>query len=334
MKKLRKLLVCFTMLLSLVLVVPTSAQAAVKLNKKAVTLIKGQSTTLKISGSKKKAKWSSSKKAVATVTQNGKVAAKKKGSTVITAKIGSKKYTCKVTVQSPSISKKSATLQKGETLTLKLSGTNKKVTWKSSNKSVATVSSKGKVTAKKAGTATITATVLKKKYTCKITVKASSSSSGTYGEGMYKVGKTIPAGQYALFHAQSGRYGYFAIYRDSSGAANSMIADNYFYGNSIVTVHSGEYFKLSSCYAVPIQNAKITLSSDGGMYRVGIDIPAGTYLLECTTAPYDAYCEIASGDRHTSDQIVTQEMFDETIYVTVENGQYLTFIRCKIVSIT
>ncbi|HIR27934.1 MAG TPA: Ig domain-containing protein [Candidatus Choladousia intestinigallinarum] len=318
------------MLLALFLVMPTSAQAAVKLNKKAVTLIKSQSATLKISGTKKKAKWSSSKKSVATVTQTGKVTAKKKGATVITAKIGSKKYTCKVTVQSPSISKKSATLQKGKTLTLKLSGTNQKVTWKSSNKNVATVSSKGKVTAKKAGTATITATVLKKKYTCKITVKASSSKTKTYNEGMYKVGKTIPAGQYALFPTQSGLTGYFSINRDSSNSLDSIIANDIFYGNSIVTVRSGEYLKLSFCKAVPIKSAKITLNSDGGMYRVGVDIPAGEYRLK-NTDTIGGYYEVDSGDRHTFDQIVTNDNFKGTAYVTVQSGQYLKLSRCKII---
>lgn len=63
------------------------------------------------------------------------------------------------------------TLTKGKTYTLKMLGTKKKVTWKSSKTSVATVNSKGKVTAKKAGTATITAKVGTKTYKCKITVK-------------------------------------------------------------------------------------------------------------------------------------------------------------------
>ena len=45
-----------------------------------------------------------------------------------------------------------------------------KATWKSSNPKVATVSSKGKVTAKKKGTATITAKVGKTTYKCKVTV--------------------------------------------------------------------------------------------------------------------------------------------------------------------
>lgn len=46
----------------------------------------------------------------------------------------------------------------------------KAVTWKSSNPKIASVSKAGLVTAKKAGTATITAKVGKKKLTCKVTV--------------------------------------------------------------------------------------------------------------------------------------------------------------------
>lgn len=54
---------------------------------------------------------------------------------------------------------------------LKLKGTKKKVTWKSSNKKVATVSKSGKVTAKKIGKATIVAKVKGKKYKCKVYVE-------------------------------------------------------------------------------------------------------------------------------------------------------------------
>lgn len=47
----------------------------------------------------------------------------------------------------------------------------KKVKWSSSNRMVAVVSKKGKVTGKKAGKATITAKIGKKKYKCKVVVK-------------------------------------------------------------------------------------------------------------------------------------------------------------------
>lgn len=62
------------------------------------------------------------------------------------------------------------TMKVGQTKTLKVTGTTKKVTWKTSDKSVATVSKAGKITAKKVGKATITATVNSKNYTCKVTV--------------------------------------------------------------------------------------------------------------------------------------------------------------------
>ena len=70
------------------------------------------------------------------------------------------------------ISKSSLTLTAGKSATLKVKNEKKKVTWKSSNKTVASVSKKGKVTAKKAGTATITASAGGNTYTCKVTVKA------------------------------------------------------------------------------------------------------------------------------------------------------------------
>ncbi|MDD7642976.1 MAG: FlgD immunoglobulin-like domain containing protein [bacterium] len=58
----------------------------------------------------------------------------------------------------------------GDKYQLKLSGTTKKVTWKSTKTSVAKVSSKGLVTAKGKGTATIKATCNKKTYSCKVRV--------------------------------------------------------------------------------------------------------------------------------------------------------------------
>lgn len=75
------------------------------------------------------------------------------------------------------ISQKSVTMYVGNTTKLTVDGVSGKVKWSSSNKSVATVSTKGKVTALKKGKATITAKVGKKTFTCKVKVKEPSLST-------------------------------------------------------------------------------------------------------------------------------------------------------------
>ncbi len=166
---------------------PGTAAKSVKLSKTSLTLYKGKTTTLKATVSpdneaNRKVTWTTSNSKVATVS-NGKITAKSVGTATITVKTANgKKATCKVTVKnqvnptSVKLSKTSVTLYKGKTTTLKATvnpsnATNKKVTWTTSNKKVATVSN-GKITAKGVGTATITVkTANGKKATCKVTVK-------------------------------------------------------------------------------------------------------------------------------------------------------------------
>lgn len=174
-----------------------TANAATKKPKK--IYLKATSTTVDIKGkvkvsvyktkpskASKSVKWKSSNKKVATVSKSGYVTGKKKGTVKITAtskKNKKAKKTIKIKVtnlkaKSVTMSKKSAILFPNDKTTLKatVKGSagfyNQGVTWKSSNTSVATVTSKGIVTAKKAGKATITATEKggSKKATCAVTV--------------------------------------------------------------------------------------------------------------------------------------------------------------------
>lgn len=168
-KKSKKIVsVLLMMILVIAMAVPTFA--APKISKKSVTMIKGQSVTIKVTGYKGKVKWSSSKSSVATV-KNGKITAKKAGTAKITATAGKKKLSCTVKVEDPKLSAKSLKLNEGESATLKLNGTKQKVTWSSSNLAVATVAG-GKVDAVSAGSAVITAKVAGKSYKCNVTVVA------------------------------------------------------------------------------------------------------------------------------------------------------------------
>ena len=129
---------------------------------------------------KDKLSYSSSNKKVATVSKSGVITAKASGKAKITIKSGSKKFVVTVTVP-----KKAPTgmqgipatksLKKGKSFAIKAkllpAGAEAKITYKSSNKKVATVNAKGKVTAKKAGTAVITVSAGGIKQTCTVTVK-------------------------------------------------------------------------------------------------------------------------------------------------------------------
>ena len=116
----------------------------------------------------------SSNTKVATVSANGTVKAKKAGKVNITVQVGNYKQVVKITVKKPTMKlvKSSAKLKKGKKVTIKVKvAPVSKVTFKSSNKKVATVSSKGVVKAKKKGTAIITVKCngITKKF--KVTVK-------------------------------------------------------------------------------------------------------------------------------------------------------------------
>ena len=137
---------------------------SVKLNASAKTLyVKGSPATVTLkattAGVTGKVTYTSSKPSVVAVAANGKVTAKAAGTAVITAKCGNYKATCKITVKKGSLkitSKTAVSVKAKKTTAIKAAATSKaKITYRSSNTKVATVSSKGVVKGVKKGKAVI-----------------------------------------------------------------------------------------------------------------------------------------------------------------------------------
>ncbi len=163
------------------------------------------------SGANKGVKWKSSNKKIATVSKKGVIKAKKKGTVTITATSKNNpkvKKTFKLIVGKPvtgiKISNKdsAAKIEVGSTLTLKTavspsSASYKKISWKSSNTSVLTVNSSGKIKGIKNGSATITGTAAdgsKKKTTLNVkvyTLAKSISITAEEGKNIMRKGKSI-----------------------------------------------------------------------------------------------------------------------------------------------
>ena len=127
--------------------------------------------------------WKSLKTSVVTVnSKTGKLTGKRAGTAKVTVTLKSgKKATVTVTVKKIitttklKANKTAVILKKGKSFQLKVTVTPKnsqeKVSYKSSNTKIATVTGKGKITAKKKGKDVITITSGTKKITCKVTVK-------------------------------------------------------------------------------------------------------------------------------------------------------------------
>lgn len=156
--------------------IPTPTPAPT--NPSTITVTKGKTTSVKPDSSWKNVKYSTSNKKVATVDKKGKVKAVAAGTVKITVKSGSQKAVYTIVVPGTTAIKgvkSSVSVKKGKSYTLKpkLSYTESpdKVTYKSSNKKIATVSKKGVIKGKKKGTATITIKSGKVIKKCKIKVK-------------------------------------------------------------------------------------------------------------------------------------------------------------------
>lgn len=167
-------------------------KAVIKLNVKSIPLqVKKSTTAVKVvsmaEGDSVKS-WKSSNPKIASVTKKGKITGKKAGTAKITVTLqsgASAKVTVKVqkkavttkklSVAGKSVKKNKVTLKKGKSVTLTVTKnpitSTDKVTFKTSDKKVAVVTNKGKITAKKAGKAKITVQAGKKKVTVTVTVK-------------------------------------------------------------------------------------------------------------------------------------------------------------------
>ena len=74
-------------------------------------------------------------------------------------------------VKNPTLNKNSVSIRKGKTFTLKIAGKIGTARFTSSNKKIATVNTKGKITAKKKGTVTIKVKTNGITLVCKVKVK-------------------------------------------------------------------------------------------------------------------------------------------------------------------
>lgn len=166
-------------------------------------------------------------------------------------------------------------------------------------------------------------------------ISALFASKQAFDTGSYIKGD-IPPGEYAFVSfAGSGKY------YSENDASNNIIDNNNFDSFGYVYVHGAGNIEtqgvLVSTAAFPtlgVSGSKqiyeilnnVTDYKEAGFYKVGTDIPAGSYVLESYG---DGYAAVLAGPIGKSD-IVDNELFNGRYSVNVSNGQYLQMTNSKI----
>ena len=141
---------------------------------------------------------------------------------------------------------------------------------------------------------------------------------------MYLVGRDLPAEE-LFFTADEESLSVTIFY---SCTSDSDIRDifsggtRYFY-----TPEEGDYVRIRGGKAELASQAKLPEPENGwysaGMYRIGTDLPAGTYTLS-PNEDYDLHYEIRSDAGMDYDSILEQDWSEEPVTVTLKEGQYFS----------
>ena len=254
----------------------TKSETDFQISTTSVTVGVGQTTQVKILVANIDAdmsvQWHSYDKSIALVDGEGNIEGINVGKTTVSSydMLTGKLYEIDVNVVDGGISAKSKVLQVKDTYTLKCYN-EEKAKYSSSNSAVASVTSKGKITAKAPGTATITVKAGSEKYTCKVTVKKyiekGADFSYKYSINDYSNNEKVivlSASTKITFSADNYETGIFVMDSDGDYIVEEYLdpGDKYTY-----TFEKGTY--TLSTQTSDEDGAKVTLSGKGKPFIVG-----------------------------------------------------------------
>ncbi|ARF16271.1 hypothetical protein [Sporosarcina ureae] len=146
-------------------------------------------------------------------------------------------------------------------------------------------------------------------------------------DGTYQIGTDIEPGEYLVF---SNGVTLLENTTDQSGNPDSIVFNVALDGRShtYVTLHQGEYFTLKGGEMYPVASAPSIKPENGiykdGQYKVGTDIPPGSYTLMVDDQSDIGFYEISKNSRQDMMDLLVSDVVEGETSVDIKNGEYLT----------
>ena len=160
-------------------------------------------------------------------------------------------------------------------------------------------------------------------------------SSGSYAAGVYYVGTDIPAGGYWFTGKTDELSNFYLLKPSDSSTGSATLYDtvhiNSYYGHNLTNLEDGEVLILDNDGTmVPLDQMRETFCSPygSGVYRVGVDVPEGTYQLVVGDGAddYSACYVMADLDYDEDSSYLYSDYFvkgDKAGTVTLKAGTYI-----------
>lgn len=184
-----------------------------------------------------------------------------------------------------------------------------------------------------------------------------------YGSGIYKMGTEFPYGKYVIF-AEKNKIGMVIGYDMEADATSEEVksrAENYINGQNIIEIKENNnvsgvkraYFcngtdystiyinrtiddmlyrfseiQLVDCYAVPYDDVEKLDLSYNGTYRVGVDIPEGTY--KFLKAENCAFAFAMVDKINIDDKNMSYFIDDSGVYIDLRKNSTIQIVNCDI----
>lgn len=145
-----------------------------------------------------------------------------------------------------------------------------------------------------------------------------------YPAGEYKVGVTIPAGEYAIYSKKKDG-SYYEVNRNQN-----ILFNGFAKGVQLIELCVGDYFEFTDATVQPMANLDLMgMNLPSCSLKVGVHIPPGEYLLTSLNGK-DNPISIYSSCRLTDKNMLTFEYVKGNKFVTLQKGNVITYENCKI----